>query len=258
MCKVPEKKGEVVIVDRFTTSKIFMEPQIIYQDRDLIVLNKPAGWITNEADTTRDVPVLQKWLKENLKYEIAQSRDLRSGIVHRLDKDTSGIILVAKNESYMHFLQNLFKERLVTKSYVALTHGVVDPPEGTISANVGRLPWNRERFGVLAGGRSAVSQYKVLKIYRLGKELFSLVQFFPKTGRTHQLRIHAKHIGHPIVADNFYTGRKTARNDKRWCPRLFLHAKSISFKDISGKTVNFECDMPSDLAKALKNLELVK
>ena len=234
-----------------------MEPTIIFQDNDLIVIEKPAGWITNEADTTRDVPVLQKWLKENLSYEISKNNDLRSGIVHRLDKDTSGILLVAKNEEYMKFLQAQFKERKVEKSYIALLHGKLDPKKGDIDAPVGRLPWNRERFGVLSGGRTAQSGYEVQENYQKGKDLFSLVRFFPKTGRTHQLRIHAKHIGHPIVSDNFYAGRKTARNDKKWCPRLFLHAGNIAFYKPNGERVEFESKLPEDLMLVLNDLQKV-
>jgi len=234
-----------------------MQPKIIFQDSELLVIEKPAGWITNEADTTRDVPVLQKWLKENLNYEIAQSKELRSGIVHRLDKDTSGILLVAKNEEFMNYLQAQFKERKVEKSYTALLHGKLEPKNGNIDAPVGRLPWNRERFGVLPGGRAAQTEYIVQAYYQKGKDVFSLVRFFPKTGRTHQLRIHAKHIGHPIVSDNFYAGRKTARNDKKWCSRLFLHAGNISFTKPNGGRVEFESKISKDLLSAIDNLQKV-
>jgi len=234
-----------------------MEPTIIFQDSDLLVIEKPAGWITNEADTTRNVPVLQKWLKENLQYEISKNNELRSGIVHRLDKDTSGILLVAKNEEFMKFLQAQFKDRKVEKSYTALLHGKVEPNSGNIDAPVGRLPWNRERFGVLSGGRTAQSGYEVQDYYQKDKDLFSLVRFFPKTGRTHQLRIHAKHIGHPIVSDNFYAGRKTARNDKKWCPRLFLHAGNIAFNKPNGERVEFESKLPNDLMSVLNDLKKV-
>lgn len=229
-------------------------PNIIHEDEDLLVVVKPAGYITNEADTTTDQPVLQTWLKDNFNYEIAKSSDLRSGVVHRLDKETSGILLIAKNEKSFYYLQSLFKERTVKKSYVALLHGEVKEKEGVIEASVGRLPWNRRRFGVLPGGRDAITKYKVREYYRKDKEIFSLVDFYPETGRTHQIRIHAKHLGHPLVADNFYAGRKTSRNDRKWCPRLFLHAQSISFRHPNGEVVEYRSDLPDDLQEALNFL----
>lgn len=231
-----------------------MLPLVIFEDKDLLVINKPAGWITNEASTTSNTPVLQTWLSKNFSYSISGNSLLRSGVVHRLDKDTSGILLVAKNEKLFLLLQNLFFERKVQKTYAALLHGKLEPGQGSIDANVGRLPWNRERFGVLPGGREAQTDYKVVNYYKKGSEKFSLVEFYPKTGRTHQLRIHAKHINHPIVADNFYAGRKTARGDKLWCPRLFLHADSISFS-FKGDLKSFSCDLPSDLSSALLKLQ---
>lgn len=231
-----------------------IDPSIIHEDNDLLVVVKPAGFITNEADTTTDQPVLQTWLKENFDYPISKSEEFRSGVVHRLDKETSGILLIAKNEKAFSYLQKQFKERKVEKSYVALLHGKVTQKAGTIEASVGRLPWNRRRFGVLAGGREAVTRYKVRDYYSKDKDIFSLVDFYPETGRTHQIRIHAKHIGHPLVADNFYAGRKTSRADRKWCPRLFLHAQSISFTHPNGEVVEYRSELPEDLQGALNLL----
>lgn len=232
-----------------------LAPAITHEDDELLVVVKPAGYITNEADTTTDQPVLQSWLKNNFDYEIAKSVEFRSGVVHRLDKETSGILLIAKTEKTFFYLQSLFKERTVKKSYVALLHGEVKQKEGVVEASVGRLPWNRRRFGVLPGGRDAVTRYKVRDYYQKDKEILSLVDFYPQTGRTHQIRIHAKHIGHPLVADNFYAGRKTSRNDRKWCPRLFLHAQSISFKHPNGEVVEYRSELPEDLQEALKLLK---
>lgn len=230
-----------------------MDPKIVYQNERLLVVDKPAGWVTNSSSTTENVPVVQNWLCENFDYALANNPEYRSGIVHRLDKDTSGILLVAKTKKYFEFLQDQFKLRKVVKKYAALLHGKLEPKAGNVSASVGRLPWNRERFGVLAGGRDAETKYSVLGYFRGEKEIYSLVEFSPKTGRTHQLRIHAKHIGHPIVSDTFYAGRKTARNDKKWCPRLFLHAGYIKFIDSNAKK-EFESELPDDLVNSLKNL----
>ncbi len=225
-----------------------VNPTIIFEDESILVLDKPSGWITNDASTTTTQPVIQTWLRENLKYLLVGDRDRRDGIVHRLDKETSGLLVVAKTITAFENLQSQFKERKVAKTYIALAHGEVIPKEGKIEASVGRLPWRRQRFGVLPGGREAVTNYKVLKTLSKDNEKFSLVELYPKTGRTHQIRIHLKFIGHPIVGDNFYAGRKTSRDDRLWCPRLFLHAAKISFfHPETGKELTFESELPKDL-----------
>jgi len=228
-----------------------VNPTIIFEDESILVLNKPSGWITNDASTTTTQPVLQTWLRENLKYPLIGDRERRDGIVHRLDKETSGLLIIAKTISAFENLQSQFKERKVTKTYIALTHGEIELKEGEIVASVGRLPWRRERFGVLPGGREAITKYKVISYHSLITDhgsLFTLVELYPKTGRTHQIRIHLKFIGHPIVGDYFYAGRKTAREDRLWCPRLFLHASKISFfHPETGKELTFESELPKDL-----------
>ena len=182
-------------------------------------------------------------------------REFRDGIVHRLDKETSGILLIAKTKEAFEKLQSEFKSREVQKTYIALLHGKVEPLEGRIEATVGRLPWRRDRFGVLPGGRESATEYKVLKFYPAERGGYSLTEFYPKTGRTHQIRIHAKHIGHAIVSDEFYAGRKTARNDRKFCPRLFLHASGIKFiHPLTGKEIEFKSDLPEDLKAVLGTL----
>lgn len=233
-----------------------MEPKIIFQDESIFVVEKPSGWITNEADTTTTQPVIQKWIRENYDYPLKDNVEMRDGIVHRLDKETSGILLVAKTKEAFEKLQAEFKGRKVQKTYLALLHGKVEPLEGKIEATVGRLPWRRDRFGVLPGGRESTTEYKVLNFYPGNNAGHSLVEFHPKTGRTHQIRIHSKHIGHAIVADEFYAGRKTARNDRKWCPRLFLHASGIKFiHPVTGKDVEFRSELPDDLKEVLNNLK---
>jgi 23S rRNA pseudouridine1911/1915/1917 synthase len=232
-----------------------MEPKIIFQDDSLFVVEKPSGWITNDADTTTTQPVLQTWMRDHFDYPLKGNRELRDGIVHRLDKETSGIVIVAKTESSFTKLQAEFKNREVQKTYVALLHGKVTPSEGEIKAEVGRLPWHRSRFGILPGGRESITSYKVLEYFPGNNAGHSLVEFYPKTGRTHQIRIHARSIGHAIVADEFYAGRKTARNDRKWCPRLFLHATSIKFiHPETGKEVEFKSELPEDLRIVLQQL----
>lgn len=236
-----------------------MEPKVIYENTEYFVVSKPAGWITNEADTTTNQPVLQKWARTTLDYPLNNNRELRNGIVHRLDKETSGLLLVAKTEEVFWALQREFKEREVEKTYVCLVHGKLASEKGEVNAPVGRLPWRRDRFGVLPGGRDALTLYEVKAHYSNQEGSYSLVECKPKTGRTHQIRIHMKHLGNPIVADDFYAGRKTARNDRKWCPRLFLHAKEISFNHPgNGERVTYSQDLPEDLQKIVNNLNQVE
>jgi 23S rRNA pseudouridine1911/1915/1917 synthase len=235
-----------------------MEPKIIYEDEELIVLNKPSGWITNEAETTKNQPVLQKWLYDNFSYPIAKNNRLRSGIVHRLDKETSGVLIVAKTVNTFAFLQSQFKQRLVSKEYSALAHGMVDPTDGSVEVPVGRLPWARKKFGIIAGGRDSKTTYSVNSYYKNEFGIYSLLTLNPKTGRTHQIRIHLKYLGHAVVSDSTYAGRKTARNDRKWCPRLFLHAKSIFLTHpVTGKNIIIESELPTDLKNSLASLEKI-
>lgn len=232
-----------------------MEPKIIFEDKYILVIDKPSGWITNSSSTAKEQPVVEKWLQENFQFPIFNFRLARHGIVHRLDKETSGVLVVAKTKNAFDRLQIEFKERKVQKTYIALLHGKLEG-EGKIEAEIGRLPWRRERFGVFPGGRKSETKYKVIKFYPAERGGVSLVEFFPKTGRTHQIRVHAKYIGHAIVSDEFYAGRKTARNDRKFCPRLFLHASKIKFiHPQSGKLVEFESDLPDDLREVLQSLE---
>ncbi len=231
-----------------------MEPKILYQDDLLFVIDKPSGWIVNEAATTKNQPVLQTWLKK-FDYPLKSDPESRYGIVHRLDKETSGVMLVAKTKEAFEKLQSEFKNREVQKTYTALLHGHLAPEVGRIEAEIGRLPWRRDRFGILPGGRNSLTDYKLIKFYKGDRGGYSLVEFFPKTGRTHQIRVHAKHLGHAIVSDEFYAGRKTARNDRKFCPRLFLHASEIKFvHPATGKLVKFESQLPEDLQKVLETL----
>ena len=237
---------------------MIQEPKIIFEDDYFFVVEKPSGWISNEAETTTTQPVIQTWIKKNFDYPLNGSREERDGLVHRLDKETSGLLLIAKTKEAFYGLQSQFKDRLVQKTYIALVHGRLDLElngVGEIKETVGRLPWRRDRFGILPGGREATTNYKVIGFYQNEKETFTLLELTPKTGRTHQIRIHLKHIGHPIVADDFYAGRKTSRKDRLWSKRLFLHAGSIEFNHpLSKKHVKFESPLPPDLTDILKSI----
>ncbi len=223
---------------------MILSPQVIYEDDYIIALDKPSGWVVNDSNTISDAPSLQNWIEKNYNFNVSHKKELRSGIVHRLDKPTSGILLVAKTEDVFFALQKQFADREVQKVYVALAHGNIEPKEDTINASIGRLPWKRTKFGVLPEGREAVTNYKVID----SNPDYSLLELYPKTGRTHQLRVHLKYIGHPIVGDFLYTGRKTARADFKKFGRLMLHAKSIEFTHpVIKKKMKLEAPLPSDL-----------
>ncbi len=150
-----------------------MIPLILLEDTDILVISKPAGMIVNKADTTTGEVTVQEWAEEYLQMKsgaLIHKRDDfydRGGIVHRLDKETSGVLLIAKTPTALHELQSQFKNRTVQKTYTALVHGILTPKDGEINVPVGRLDWNRKRFGVVADGREAVTFYQTTTIYTL-------------------------------------------------------------------------------------------
>lgn len=228
--------------------------KVIYEDNNFLVLDKPAGIVVNDSDTTKGEYTVQSFLGE--KYPIINNKDSntdffkRNGIVHRIDKETSGILLVARNLNTFENLQSQFKERLINKTYIALVHGKILTDQGEISVPVGRLPWNRKRFGVLAGGKQALTSFKVIEKF---DKPYTLLELNPKTGRTHQIRVHLKYFNHPIFGDPLYAGRKTAREDRKILPRVFLHAKIIKFTDPkTQKILTFESEIPYELKNTLE------
>ncbi len=230
-----------------------ISPSILLETETFFALNKPAGWVINDSLTAHGNPTIQTWVEENLSSEVAKNSELRNGIVHRIDKETSGVLLVAKTADALTALQTQFSERLIQKTYMALVHGELSGG-GTIDAPIGRMSKNRMRFGVTADGRPAQTAYKVISVEK-GKEPYSLLELTPKTGRTHQLRVHLAHIKHPIVSDPLYVGRKTNRRDRAWCPRLFLHAASLTCVDPgTQKEVTISAPLPQDLEGALHSL----
>ncbi len=206
-----------------------MIPQVVFEDDSILVVDKPAGLVVNRAETQKE-ETLEDWAADKF-------------IVHRLDKDTSGLLIIAKTTEALENLQSQFKNRGVTKKYLALVHGVLEPEEGTINAPIERSPFNRKHFGVFPGGRAAETGYKT--ICHAGE--FSLLEVTPKTGRTHQIRVHLKYLGHPIVSDPIYGGRKNFQADKKFCPRLFLHAAYLKFNHpATGQVREFSCPLPDE------------
>lgn len=231
---------------------------IIFEDDFLLVLSKPAGQTVNRAETTQNEITLQDQLEE--RFGIIKSEEGiggRAGIVHRLDKETSGILVVAKTPEAFENLQAQFKQRTVDKEYLALVHGETDN-EGKIEAPIGRHPKFRMRFDVVPGGRESTTEYQREAIFMKHEaggrkqEGYSFLRVHPLTGRTHQIRVHLKHIGHPVVSDPLYLSPKVLKEDLTFCPRLFLHAAALSFSHPeTGARMRFEAELPPDLQKAL-------
>lgn len=232
-------------------------PKIVFEDNFILVINKPSGLVVNRAETVK-VETLQDWVDKTLsncqivKLSNSDSR-WRSGIVHRLDKETSGLLVIAKDIFSFQNLQKQFKERKVKKQYLALVHGWVKPKIGDIKLPLARNPSDRKKFTVRLGGKKAITEYKVLKYVGSSEKKFSLLKINLKTGRTHQIRVHLKYIGYPLAADSIYLGSKRLKNDNKWCPRLFLQAEYLSFfHPQTNQRREFQIPLCLDLKKALR------
>ncbi|MBI4137344.1 RluA family pseudouridine synthase [Candidatus Roizmanbacteria bacterium] len=252
----------------FTTCGIMNVPAIpiLYEDDDVIAIDKPAGLVVNRARSVKG-KTIQDWAenrftKNDVRFTNSSDESKllfreRSGVVHRIDKETSGILLIAKHPAALEHLLGQFKNREVEKEYVCLAHGEVVPSSGTIQAPLGRLAWRHGLFGVMPGGKHAVTHYTVVKTYTDQKDQYSLLQVKIETGRTHQIRVHLQYIGHPVVGDLFYAGRKRTKKARVWCPRLFLHASRIRFRQpITGDTVEVESTLPEELTGVLSKLQV--
>lgn len=279
---------------------------ILFEDQDIIIIHKGANLVVNRADSTKNKTV-QDWMSAKI-YQPAGSKDIdwqeskdfwqslvpsdfqakfgtpaeifqqRNGIVHRLDKDTSGILLLAKNPGSLVNLLAQFRQRQVKKKYQCLVHGQLSLKNGVINVPIARAQQDRKKFAIDINGREAVTSYQVLNKFNFDqvkelllsiaegkrpsfipdfkpifiknlKQVFtqeekkilqknmniyqaglSIVECQPLTGRTHQIRVHLKHLGHPIVGDRLYTGKKRVKIDSLWCQSLFLHAGEIEFR----------------------------
>lgn len=233
-----------------------MEPTILFEDSSLLVISKPAGMIVNDAATTTGVETVQSWFTKRMDNFSGASVDSeffqKGGVVHRLDKDTSGVMVLAKTEAAYTHLKQQFLERKTVKKYMALVHGTFTKTEGELSVPMMRHPADRHKFTV--GGdlsRTAITEWKVIKTY----QKHALVELTPHTGRTHQLRVHMQYLHHPMVSDPIYGFQKTWKDDLAWCSRLFLHAKYLEFvHPESGEVVHFESKLPLELEAALSYL----
>ena len=224
---------------------------IVYEDDDLLVVNKPAGMVVHPGHGHPQGTLVNALLSRYPHLDVGESG--RSGIVHRLDRDTSGLIVVAKTESALEHLRRQFKNRSVQKTYLALVHKKPPAPEGIIEAPVGRDPRQRQRMAVIADGRPARTCYELLE--KLGD--YSLLAVSPETGRTHQIRVHLAWLGMPVVGDPVYgqlSGNRRAKTDLG-LERQFLHAWRLSFQRPKGNgDVALEAPLPADLQQAIDSL----
>jgi 23S rRNA pseudouridine1911/1915/1917 synthase len=217
---------------------------VVFEDEDLLVINKPKGLTVHPSGTSDEVTMVHGLLYQ-VKDLGAFDDTIRPGIVHRLDKDTSGLLLVAKNKKTLLALQKDLQDRLIKREYKALVEGRVVPDKGMIEAPIGRHPTKRQSMTVIAGGKDAVTHFEVIHRY----QEMTLLKCQLETGRTHQIRVHFHHIGHPVYNDPKYGGKKGLKDGQ------FLHAFRLSFNHpTTGKPLSFEAPLPDVFENVLKTL----
>ena len=218
---------------------------IVYEDDDVIVVNKPQGMVVHPAPGHPDHTLVNALLYHSPLSTI--NGTFRPGIVHRIDKDTSGLLMVAKNDLAHQSLAEQLRNKTNKREYLAFVYGQIKEDEWTIDAPLGRNPQDRKKQAVVKGGRHAVTHFKVIKRY----DNFTLVKCILETGRTHQIRIHMKYIGHPLVGDPLYGPRKMIGKNGQ-----FLHAALLGFKHPrTGKEMVFEAPLPENFQKMLDKLD---
>jgi 23S rRNA pseudouridine1911/1915/1917 synthase len=221
---------------------------IVYEDDELIVVNKPKGMVVHPAPGNYSGTLVNALLY-HCKHLASLGAPLRPGIVHRLDKDTSGLLVAAKTDLAYRSLVRQFKDRTVEKTYVALVHGVIKNNEGVIEARMGRHPVHRKKMTVIGsrGSREAITHYKVLRRFKG----YTLVEVKIKTGRTHQIRVHMSYIGHPVVGDQTYGMKK-----EEWPARgQLLHAKKLGFiHPRTGQKIELETDLPEEIKRLVQKI----
>jgi 23S rRNA pseudouridine1911/1915/1917 synthase len=225
---------------------------IIYEDKSIIIVSKEAGMLTHPAPGNENHTLVNAliYYYKNLS---RLSGDVRAGIVHRLDKDTSGLLVVAKDENIHHKLSTMFSERTIKKTYVALAEGIFKEDRGEIKLPIGRSRVDRKKMSIsIDNGRDAVTAFEVAEEFCQA----TLLNIYPRTGRTHQIRVHLNYIGHPIIGDQVYGTRLSSKIAKKiGLERQFLHASKLVFTHpLTEKLMEFEDPMPQDLLKSLEKL----
>ena len=244
------KMGDLIEVNDDLNYEINIEKEnipldIVYEDDDLLIVNKESGMVTHPAPGHYTKTLVNALL---YKFDISSTTDIRPGIVHRLDKDTSGLMVVAKNEKTHEKLSEMIKNKEVKRHYIALVEGVIQHETGTIDAPIGRDQYDRQKMAVTdINGKDSITHFKVLKRYKNK----TLVECILETGRTHQIRVHMKYINHPVVNDPIYNKKKSDDFGQ------MLHSKSIEFiHPITKKEIYFEVEPPKEFMEKLKQLEI--
>ena len=247
------EKGDCISIDTPKAHEIELEAQnipvpVIYEDNDIIVVNKPKGMVVHPANGNPDgtlVNAILAMCKDSLS---GIGGEIRPGIVHRLDKDTSGLLIVAKNDEAHIKMSKQIQDRQVTKKYIALVKGVISENEATIDLPIGRSTKDRKKMAVDAKGKNAITHFKVLKRYNN----YTLLELKIDTGRTHQIRVHMSYIGHPVVGDSVYSNGK----NEFGVEGQMLHARYLEFKHpITGEELKLEAPIPNYFEDVLQRLE---
>ena len=236
-----------------------INPKIIYEDADVLVIDKPAGLTVHQDGRNQDESLVDWLEKKYPEIKGVGEEEMRSGLVHRLDKDTSGVMIVAKNQNAYEFLKKQFSGREVKKKYLAIVYGNFKGDGGVIDKPIGRSPKDfklRDASSQARGRlREAVTEFKVLETFPSERHLddYSLIEVMPKTGRTHQIRVHMKLLSHPILFDHLYA---KDRKRSKWIGiyRQALHAESLEIKLPSGIVKTFSASLPEDMATAVDRL----
>ena len=247
------KQGDVIEIHIPEAKEINLKAQdipldVVYEDDDIIVVNKPKGMVVHPANGNPDgtlVNAVMSLCKGSLS---GIGGEIRPGIVHRLDKDTSGLIIIAKNDVAHINLSKQIKDRRVKKIYIALVKGNVSENEATVNMPIGRSTKDRKKMAVRKDGKKAITHFKVLKRY--GK--YTLLELKIDTGRTHQIRVHMAEIGHPVVGDMIYSNGK----NEFGIEGQMLHAKSLDFQHpVTGKQIHLEAELPKYFEEILSKLD---
>ena len=247
------EQGDVIQINIPEVREVNIKPEeihidIVYQDDDIVVVNKPKGLVVHPANGNPDgtlVNAIMAICKDSLS---GIGGELRPGIVHRLDKDTSGLLIIAKNDKAHINMSNQIKNREVNKIYIALVKGIIGEDGATVNMPIGRSTKDRKKMAVRKDGKEAVTHFKVLKRY----SKYTLLEVKIDTGRTHQIRVHMAEIGHPVVGDMVYSSGK----NEFGVEGQMLHAKSLDFKHpITGKQMHLEAELPQYFKDDLLRLD---
>ncbi len=248
------KIGDIIEIQKIKPQKVEIKAQnipldILYEDNDIIVINKPKGMVVHPANGNYDktlVNAIMSICKDSLS---GIGGEIRPGIVHRLDKNTSGAIIIAKNDKAHIRLSEQLKNHEIKKIYIALVRGIIPENEATINLPISRDVRDRKKMAVNEKGKESITHFKVLNRF---KNKYTLIEINLETGRTHQIRVHLSYIGYPIIGDDVYSNGKNEWNIEGQC----LHAKSLDFlHPITKKPIHVEAKMPDYFEKILKELQ---